>query len=104
MSHDPSEIILKCRLSAQETFHIIINVENIFFSPKDFFIIIFFMLNINFETQHLFKLFCNIIKLFHVSFDQLNIDISLKKKNLPQTFVQISNSSLSHVVSIHTKN
>ncbi len=28
VSHDPSEIILICWFGAQETFHIIINVEN----------------------------------------------------------------------------
>ncbi len=28
VSHDPSQIILMCGIGAQETFHLIINVEN----------------------------------------------------------------------------
>jgi len=52
VSHDPSEIILICRFAAQETFLIIINVENscaakYFFveTVKHFFLIIILQMN-----------------------------------------------------------
>ncbi len=86
-----SEIILICWFAAQETFLIIINVENScaaqYFLWKLWYIL-FFRIHRWIESskeQHLFEIeiFCNIINVFTVSFDQFNaslIDINFFKK------------------------
>ncbi len=80
VSHDPSEIILICWFAAQETFLIIIiNVENSC-AAQCFcrnWCILFFRIHRWVESskdQHLFEIeiFCIIINVFTVTFDQSN--------------------------------
>ncbi len=87
MSYDPSEIILICWFAAQETFLIIINVENscaaqYFSGNHDAF---YFQVNILFillwikssKEQHLFEteIFSNIIIVFTVTVDLFNASL-----------------------------
>ncbi len=95
VSHDPSEIILKCWFTAQETF-IITNVENIkqlcclMFLFKLWYIFIFRILwrIESSKEQHLVKteIMCKIMNVFPVTFDQfkaflLNTSITFLKKS-----------------------
>ncbi len=64
VSHDPSEIILICWFTAQETFQIIINVENSCAAS-------YFLFQFQKNSIYL-KSFCNIINVFTVSFEQFN--------------------------------
>ncbi len=82
-----SEITLICWFAAQETFLIIINVENscaaqyVLWKP---WYILFFRIHRWIESskeQHLFEIeiFCNIINVFTVTFDQLEIAALMNK-------------------------
>ncbi len=93
MSHDPSEVILRCWFA--ETFLVIIDVKNGSYSLHNFlkpcyiFSRIFWWIESS-KEQHFFKieLFCKIINVFSVTFHQFNVSLLnksinfLKKKNL----------------------
>ncbi len=83
MSHDHSEIILICQFGAQEIGFIIIIIEHkccLFI----YLFIEFFDMILSGE-QYLFeiKIFCSIIKVFTVTFDQFNASL-LNKNNFFQ--------------------
>ncbi len=71
MSCDSSEIILIRWFAAQETFPIIISVENSFAA---YYYKILWWKDIS-KEQHLFEIeiFCKIINVFNVTFDQFNV-------------------------------
>ncbi len=84
-----SEIIIICWFAAQQTFLIIINVENScaaqYFCGNWY--ILFFKIHRWIETsekQHLFEIeiYCNIINVFTGTFDQFNASLMNKSVNL----------------------
>ncbi len=92
-----SEIILIYWFAAQETFLIIINVENscgncdaFYFSLMFFLLFVFFYLIHRWiessKEQHLFEveIFCNIIHVFTVTFDQFNASLLNRNMNVFQ--------------------
>ncbi len=107
MSHDPSEIILICRFAAQETFLIIINVENSCAAEYLCVCVCFFqdsLMNRNFKRTALVE-----TENFTLIFDQFNasllnkIRISFKKKKLytVKTFTQKYSAQLLFFFYIH---
>ncbi len=74
VSHDSSEIILICWFAAQETFLININVENSFCGNGNIFHFRILWCVEILKEQHLFEIeiFCYIINVFTVTFDQFN--------------------------------
>ncbi len=78
VSHDPSEIILIYWFGPQETFLIIINAENCLYC------LIFLWKQTESPKQHLFtiEIFCNLINVFTVTFDQFNASLLNKGYNL----------------------
>ncbi len=72
-----------CWVAAQETFLIIVDVENscaasCFCGNRDTFIV--FLIFFHSKEQHLFEIeiFCNIINAFTVTFDQFNVSLMNK--------------------------
>ncbi len=87
MSNDPSEIILICWFAAQETFLIIINVENscaVIFMWKPWYNSFRILWIENSKEQSLFEIeiICNNINVFTVTFDQFNASLLNKSNNI----------------------
>ncbi len=81
MSHDPSEIILTCWFWWSGNFIIIIIIIIIIINVKTFALLSFMKTHFLWiggkKLQHLFKkvIFCNIKKVFTITFDQFNVSL-----------------------------